>query len=124
MADQKFNPIQSVDGRTIPCPSAYIWGEADISARDAGRTEARVMNKKRIGSQVRLQLSWAYLNNADVSKVLQAFYPEYINVKYWDARAGGYKTAEFYVSDRSAPMYSHVLGLWTSVSFNIITRNI
>lgn len=121
---QEFNPIYSIDGNEVPCPSSYTWEEADISASDAGRTEAGVMNKKRIGSQVRIQLAWAYLNDSDVSKVLQAFYPEYIEVRYWDARAGGYKTAEFYVGDRSSPMYSRVLGLWTSVSFNIITRNI
>lgn len=121
---EDFNPIKSVDGKVIPSPSGYTYDDADISQKDAGRTEDLVMQKKRIGQQKRIQLTWAYLNDEQISVVLNAFDPEYIFVEYYDAKAKGYVTKEFYVTDRSAVMYNKRLGLWTSLSFNIVERKI
>ena len=117
------NPIASVDGVSIPCPSSYTYKLDDISAADAGRTEDTVMHKKRIGQVVGLELSWQNISTAKVSQILQAFNPEYITVSYLDAKAGGYVTSVFYVGNRSAPMYNATLGLWSNVSFNIIKRS-
>ena len=41
MAD--YNPIRSVDGKAIKCPSGYKYSLNDISASDAGRTEDTVL---------------------------------------------------------------------------------
>jgi hypothetical protein len=118
-----YNPIQSVDGATVPCPSSYTYKLSDISAADAGRTEDTTMDKMRIGQCVHLELQWSYLTTAEVSTVLTAFNPEYISVTYLDAKAGDYLTSTFYVGDRSAPLYNSVKGRWTNVSFNIIERS-
>ena len=50
------------------------------------------------------------------------FNPEYIMVEYLDAQEGAYVTAEFYVGNRSAPMYNATLGLWENISFNLVKR--
>lgn len=123
MDNREYNPIQSVDGKAIQCPSAYTWKLEDISASDAGRTEDTVMHKMRIGQVVGLELSWNGLTTAEVSAVLKAFNPEYITVKYLDAMEGIYVTSEFYVGNRSAPMYNAKMGLWQNVSFNLIERS-
>lgn len=123
MPNQSLNPIQSVNGATIPCPSSYTYKLSDVSAPDAGRTEDTTMDKMRIGQCVHLELSWAYLTTAEVAQVLTAFNPEYFTVTYLDAMRGTYRTSTFYAGDRSAPMYNNTVGRWTNVSFNIIERS-
>lgn len=122
MADLN-NPIRSVDGVAVRCPSSYLWKLEDISAADAGRTEDTVMDKMRIGQIVGIELSWNNLQTEEVSKILKAFNPEYISVCYLDAMQGKYVTSVFYVGNRSAPMYNSRKGLWQNVSFNLIERS-
>lgn len=117
------NPIQSVDGASVKCPSSFTYELSDISSADAGRTEDTNMDKMRIGQAVKLQLSWNALTWAEASAILQAFNPEYITVTYMDAMEGTWRTSQFYVGDRSAPMYNASVGLWNNVSFNIIERS-
>ena len=123
MPKHELNPIRSVDGKSIRCPSAYLYKLEDVSAADAGRTEDTVMHKKRVGQLVGLELSWKNVSTADVAALLRAFNPEYITVVYLDAMRGKYMTSEFYVGNRSAPMYNATLGLWQNVSFNIVERS-
>lgn len=104
-------------------PSSYTWKEEDVSASDAGRTEDTVMQKKRIGQVVGLELSFQNLRTDAASAVLNLFEPEYIDVRYLDLKAGRYLTAEFYVGNRNAPMYNASMGLWSNLSFNIIKRS-
>jgi len=121
--NEEYNPIRSVDGFAIPCPSTYQWKLEDISASDAGRTEDTVMDKKRIGQAVGIELKWQNVSIEDAAKILEAFNPEYITVCYLDAKEGSYVTSEFYVGNRSAPLYNSALGLWKEISFNIIERD-
>lgn len=117
------NPIRSVDGNKVPCPSAYQYILQDVSGSGAGRTEDGKMRKERIGQVVGLSLSWNALKTKEISKILKAFDPEYIMVDYLDAKHGGYLKREFYVGDRTAPLYNSELGLWESLSLNIIFRD-
>jgi len=117
------NPIRSVDGKSVKCPSSYLYKLEDISASDAGRTEDTMMHKKRIGQLVGLELSWQNITTEEVSAILKAFNPEYIMVCYLDAKEGKYVTSEFYVGNRSAPMYNATKGLWSNLSFNIVERS-
>lgn len=117
------NPITSVDGVAVKCPSVYQYDLQDVSASDAGRTEDVTMHKKRVGQVVKLELSWNYVTTAEGSAILQAFNPEYISIRYLDLMTGGYRTSEFYVGDRTAPMYNADRGLWTNITFNCIERS-
>ena len=121
MADN-YNPIRSVNGTAVRCPSAYQYDLQDVSASNAGRTEDGKMHKERIGQCVKLELRWDYIPSADVAVILQAFNPEYFDVTYLDAKSGTFLTKEFYAGDRTAPMYNAKLGLWTNLTFNIIER--
>lgn len=122
MPDQQYNPIQSVGGVAVACPSKFDYKLSDVSAADAGRTEDGLMHKLRIAQKVHIELEWPYLTTAEASVILNAFNPEYINVTYLDPKANSYVTKKFYVGDRSAPSYSTAMGLWTNVAFNIIER--
>lgn len=122
MADE-YNPIRSVNGKSIKCPSGYQWKLQDISDSDAGRTEDTVMDKKRIGQCVKLELSWQNITTAEASDILKKFNPEYITICYLDAMQGNYVTSVFYVGDRSAPLYNCRKGVWSNISFNVIERS-
>lgn len=80
------------------------------------------MWKEKIGQLVKLELEWSYLTTAQISTVLTAFDPEYFNVEYLDAKTATFKTSEFYVGDRTAPLYNSRLGLWEGLALNIIER--
>lgn len=103
-------------------PAMYRYQLSDVSKPNAGRTEDMNMNKMRIGQAIRLDLSWKYVRTDEVSEILTAFNPEYVQVEYLDAKAGMYLTKIFYVGDRSTPMYNATSGLWEDVSFGIIQR--
>ncbi len=118
-----YNPIQSVGGVELPCPSAYEWSLQDISASDSGRTESTVMDKMRIGQCVKIHLEWQNIDTEKASLILSTFNPEYLNVTYLDPMRGTFRTSEFYVGDRTAPAYNTRLGIWSNVSFNIIERS-
>jgi len=123
MPNQAFNPIKSVDGVSIPCPSAYVYELEDVSAPGAGRTLDAKMHKKRIGQLVAIELTWDHIKTADVSAILTVFNPEYIQVVYHDAMQGAFVQAEFYVGNRSTPYYSQLLGIYKNLSFRIIKRS-
>ena len=123
MPNQQYNPINSVGGITVPCPSSYQWKLSDVSDSDAGRTEDAVMHKMTIDKKVHLELKWQNVTTAQASTIINAFSRiEYFSVRYLDPMAGGYQTKTFYVGDRSAPSYNTFLGLWSDVSFNIIEQ--
>lgn len=121
MADE-FNPIRGVNGIEVPCPSNYKQILSDVSKADSGRTEDGKMWKEKIGQLVKIELEWSYLNTAQVSLILSAFDPEYFNVEFLDAKSGTFKTSEFYVGDRTAPLYNSRLDIWEGLTFNIIER--
>ena len=130
-----LNPIWSVveidfDGNVIgsavtdlPVPSSYKYGLNDISGSDAGRAEDLVMNKMRKGQSRTIDLEWKQLTINDCSLVMQTFNPEYLLVTFLDAMAGGWITRQFYVGDRSVPLFNMSKGRWESISFTIIQRD-
>ena len=67
MAETNYNPIETVGGSAIACPSKYEWTINDVSASDAGRTEDGKMHKKRIARKRKLELEW---KNKDISVII------------------------------------------------------
>lgn len=121
MPNQAYNPIQSVGGVAVPCPSKYDWKLSDVSAADAGRTEDAKMHKLRIAQKVHIELEWQNVSDAVAQTVLTAFQPEYISVNYYDYKAMAFQTKTFYVGDRSVSSYNRVKHIST-ISFNIIEQ--
>lgn len=121
MPDQKYNPVKSVNGATVPVPSKYNWTVNDVSSPDAGRTEDGIMHKKREGRKRKLELEWQNVSMADANAVLRAFEPEYMDVNCLDPLANGYVTKRFYSGDQGASAYNIRIDKWT-VSFNIIEQ--
>ena len=117
------NPIRVVDGQKVKCPSKYEYILSDVSKSDAGRTEDTVMHKGKVGQTVSLNVGWEFLTTSELSRLLKQFDKEYIRLEYLDAKAGDFLTSEFYVSDRTSPMYNSELDKWESLEFSIIKRS-
>lgn len=117
-----FNPIQSVGSSTVPCPSVYDFDVSDVSDSDAGRNEEGKMFKNEIGSCAKIELSWNNVSLSAGSTILNAFKNEYFDMTFFDGVTGGFRTASFYRGDISAKMYNYRMGIWSSISFNVIER--
>ena len=117
-----YNPIQAIGNTTVPSPSKYRVIVSDVSKADSGRTEDGKMWKEKVGQLVKIELEWSYLSSNDVSSILTAIDPEYFEVTYLDPKTMTFVTSEFYVGDRTAPMYNSRMGIWESLALNIIER--
>lgn len=109
-----------------PDPAALTWGLQDVSAADAGRTQSGQMYKMQISQKVTLDLTWTFLTPEQSSSILRAFSKEYVWVQYFDPMNNGWRTAEFYTGDRSAPFQWFQIPnrdtLISQVKFKIIER--
>lgn len=120
-----FQPTPGTDtasDKYLPVPSVYSYELDDVSEPDAGRVENGYMYKKRIGQVFAVELEWWGLDSAMVAKILNAFQPEYLNVRLWDAKVGDFADCEMYVGNRTAPMYSATLNIWSNLKFKLIKR--
>lgn len=105
-------------------PYKMEWGLQDVSTGTAGRTlDANcTMHKERITQKRKISLAWRMLDEADTSKILTMFNPEYIYVSYFDAMDGRYEVRQFYVGDRTAPL--KWFRTWTGTRYEEISFDI
>ena len=104
-------------------PSKYQVDLYDVSDENAGRTADGAMQKNTIGKCVKIQMSWNVLDSASAFTLFSLFSAnQYFNVTFYNPYSGGMATKEFYVGDRSAPLYNSTLDIWQNVAFNIIQR--
>lgn len=114
--------ILQVNGVWIPDPSSLQWGLQTVSDQNAGRTTDGKMHVNQITQKRKLELSWSGVSFAVASEILKAVNHETFNVTYLDALTNTRLTKEFYVGDRTAPVYSYSDGYkwYSNVNFNII----
>lgn len=108
----------------IQCPSEYEWGLNDVSASESGRTDDTIMHKNRVGQKRKIKLAWNGLSPSEISTILNAFNPEYVDVLSWDFLDGADTKRTYYVGDRESNVK-----IWTvnnkvveTLSFDIIER--
>lgn len=116
-------------------PTGMSWELNDISDSAAGRTMDGKMHKNMIAQKRTLSLTWAGTTPEETRRILKAFNPEYIRVRYPDALEEGdgeegrvVKT--FYTGGRSASVYRWAektykgtkveMKYYETISFNII----
>ena len=116
-----YNPLVSVGGVEVSCPSKYIYKLQDVSQSNAGRTEDGKMHKLMIGQCVKIELEWQNISTEAASEILQAFNHEYMDVNYYDYKAAAFLTKRFYVGDRQVTTFSRNPGTST-IAFNIIEQ--
>ena len=113
-----------VDGVNMPNPSRLNWSLQDVSIGDSGRDDTGYMFKGRVTQKVKIELEWSAVSPSVASTILQAFNPEYINVRYFDPMENSWQIKNFYVGDRSGnvKIWSVNQKIYESISFDIIER--
>jgi hypothetical protein len=111
-----------ISGVVIPTPSDYQPGIMDISK--AERNANGTMIIERVATKRKLELSWNYLSQQNLSLVLTAISPVFFTVEYIDPQLGGLKTGTFYAGDRNCPTVKYTNGVleYKDVKFNLIER--
>ena len=113
-----------VDGVDMPNPSKMQWGLQDVSIGDSGRDDSGYMFKGRVTQKVKLEVSWNAVTPAVASQILNAFNPEYINVRYFDPKENAWQIKNFYVGDRSGnvKIWTVKSKIYETIKLDIIER--
>ena len=120
MAILQINKIDIADPKTL------TWDIYDLDSEDAGRNQLGQMFRDRVAVKRKLNCTWPPMEPSEMAALLQAMDNVFFTLRYPDAHDGGYREGEFYVGDRSTPMYmwnnEKQKYLWEGLSANFIER--
>ena len=106
--------------------SGIKWSRNDIDASDAGRdTYDGLLHRSRVAVKARLDVNCIPLKADAMADVLQAIYPEWLDVKFFDPQQGGYREAVMYSNNVNAQflmMNKDGTSYWQGLSFPLIEQ--
>ena len=121
MAILQINKIDIADPQTL------TWDIYDLDGEEgAGRTQDGLMHRDRVAVKRKLNCTWAAMEPFEMSTLLKAMDDVFFTIRYPDAHDGTYREGEFYVGDRSTPLYvwtdEKQKWRWEGLSANFIER--
>lgn len=117
--------INGTDISTFIQEGGYKYQLNDIEAPDSGRTLDGIMHRGRVSQKVRLDITCRQLATSEISMVLQAINPEYVEVTYLDPKEGTMVTKTFYSNNKPATcLVQTKIGKekWSSFSFPLVEQ--
>ena len=128
--------ILKINGNDIADPQTLTWDMYDLDGEEgAGRTQDGLLHRDRVAVKRKLNCTWGPLEPAEMAVLLRAMKDVFFELEYPDAYGNEdvpiedddfYRTGEFYVGDRSTPLYvwNNEKGkfLWEGLSANFIER--
>lgn len=98
------------------------WSRNDVDAANSGRDQAAKMHRARVAIKIRLDGTCRPLLQEELTIVLQAILPEWLQVRYFDVQSGALVTKKMYsnnipttfIIQRGSQQY------WTGVTFPLI----
>ena len=111
-----------VNGVTIPTPTDFSVSVNDISKAERNANGNILI--ERITTKRKIELSYKYLSQAQLSTLLNAISAVFFTVEYPDPVTGALRTGTFYVGDRSAGAidYQNNTMRWKDIKFNLIEQ--
>ena len=108
----------------IPAPDDISVTFSDVSAPDAGRDQTARMYKRLVARKRTIAPTWKNRGDTEIHEILNAFWPEYVYVRYWDPKDGAYATREFYTGDKQTAFQSVTIAgvVYSQLSFSVIER--
>ena len=98
------------------------WQRNDVDGPAAGRTITGTMERDRVATKMRLDITCILLTDSELQYIQQLIHPEYIQVYYYDP-LWGTRTVWMYANNNSA-VFSHLdekgVELWKEVTFPLI----
>ena len=100
------------------------WQRYDVESPQAGRTMDGTMQRGRVATKIRLDITCRPLTSTELSTVLTAIYPEYVTVAYTDPMSGSVSKSMYSNNNPASYLLVKPDGTewWTGVSFPLIER--
>lgn len=117
--------VLTIDGIDVVPYIAYKglkWARNDIDSPNSGRTLDGVMHRGRVATKIRLDITCRPMTAEELKTVLNAIYPEYVEVIYDDPMLG--RVVKKMYSNNNPASY-HMLKpdgteWWDGISFPLI----
>lgn len=114
----------TINGVQVASPDSYKVTIADLDASDT-RSGNGTLFRDRVAVKRTIEMSWLFLDAQKLSVLLTNVSSVFFPVIYLDPQTNGYKSGEFYVSDRNtgvAILQSDGSYIWRDVSFSLVER--
>lgn len=115
----------TVNGTELPEPQEFSVSVQDVDY-ESGRNQTGYMFRDRVrggaNAPRKLECKFPPLTMSEISTVLQTVNGASMYVTYPDPYTGSFRTGQFYVGDRKAPLYWRHGNeyLWKDLAFNFI----
>ena len=103
----------------------FQWRRSDVDGEGAGRMLDGTLERNRMATKIRLDITCRPLKSTEVSIVLSAIMPEWVSVKYYDPQFGSVVTKTMYANNNPASYLikqSAGMELWGGIRFPLIER--
>lgn len=114
----------TINGVQVAAPDSYKVTIADLDA-SANRSGNGTLFRDRVAVKRTIEMSWLLLDAQELSVLLTNVSSVFFPVIYLDPQTNGYRSGEFYVSDRNtgvAIKQSDGSYRWRDVAFSIVER--
>ena len=116
--------INGVDMTPYIAFGGVKWTRSDIDSPNTGRTMDGTMQRGRVTTKIRLDITCRPLKDTQVQTVLNAIYPEFVTVRYTDPMSG-VVTKTMYSNNNPATYLirrKNGIELWNGITFPLIER--
>lgn len=94
--------IDGVDITNYIAYQGFKWQRNDVDSSDTGRTLDGMLQRTRVATKVRLDITCRPLLSEEASTVLTAIIPVWVEVSYHDPQLGGNVTKTMYSNNNPA----------------------
>ncbi len=101
------------------------WQRNDVDAADTGRTLDGEMQRNRVATKVRLDITCRPLLGSEASTVLSAIMPVFVTVQYYDPQVGSVVTKTMYSNNNPASFLikrENGQEYWDGITFPLIEK--
>ena len=123
--DGKFHfCIDGVDFARVIKYKGIKWTRNDIDSSNAGRTLSGLMNRGRVTTKIKLEVTCLPVPQNVANTILMLVYPEYVKVHYVDPLFGE-RLVQFYSNNVPATFCIQATDdslLWDEISFPLVER--
>ena len=116
--------IDNIDITRLIKQKGLKYSRNDIDSANAGRTLAGTMNRGRVTSKVKIEITCVPLKQEQSQALLNLIFPEYVTVHYFDPRMGE-RRVQFYSNNVPITFNSQATDgayLWDEMSFPLVER--
>lgn len=116
--------INGVDFMPFIAKQGVKWQRNDIDAPNSGRTMDGQMQRGRVSTKIRLDITCRPLTAEEAMLVLNALLPEYVYVDYYDPMTGYRYNVEMYANNNPASFLIEKPedDWWGGITFPLIER--